>query len=128
MHPMIREELDGTISMLRTARTLEPATYARLWPTLGDLLHSARCGMDEAREDLAKRAAPQTPADDTSFAAIHQHLSMARLGLMQFAATDAQIDTIARLAVRDGVRASQVCGLSGLTKREASGIISTFQR
>jgi len=94
--------------------------------TLAGIREYVQISIDEVRERIGKRAVTIAPA--TSFAAIREHLNMARIGLMQYAATDAQIDLIARLAVEQGLAASQICGTSGLTKGEASAIISTMRR
>lgn len=125
MRKAIREALEDCIYRLRNERDNQPEMYARLFPTLGDLLHTVRIDLDEVREQLADVPAIEaTPV--TTLEGIREYLEIARMGLMQFGATDAQIALIARRAVEDDISADRICGSSGLSKQEASAILANW--
>ena len=78
--------------------------------------------LKEAFRSWGQREVAARPA---TYDEIVSDLKTASARRAQFGATDAQIATIARLAVRDGLHLSQI-SCSTLTKSEASSIISSF--
>lgn len=92
--------------------------------TLAGIREYVRGEIDEARP-AAPSQSDQFASHPATYDEIVDDLSIAASRRQQFGATRAQIETIARLAVRDRLTLDRI-SCSTLTKAEASAIISTF--